>query len=395
MNVEKNDNLKHEIIINLCKKEIIKKNEDKINELSKSLKLKGFRVGCIPKNIINMRFGKDINQENTDKLLNIKFIEYIKLHNLEVIEKPHVIKIKDDIDIICFKLEFETLPKIIINLNNIKINKYKTEITELNVTNEIDRLRLKHASWENIYTQSKYNDLLIVDLYKKTNDKIQYIIKKEEIILDDNPHYIQNIKTHLIDKSINIEYSFVMKNNNLSILDSNNEYNVYILIHNIKRKCPAIINDFFMKKIGFPGQNYNNLNNIVRDKLVIVSNYLSEKIMRSDILEALLNTHKFDIPEAFTRKEGKNSSIRHIKMQLILSKIKQKFNINVSQTEIHNHINLLYKNNKSKVINNNEYINNIENDLYMTKIMKILEEKIDIKETIISLDNLIKLGDIK
>jgi len=395
MSSEKIKNLKYEIIIDILKKEINKKYEEKVDQLSKTLKLKGFRIGFIPKRVININFGNDINNEIIDNILNEKFLEYIKKNNIDIAEKPHVIKLNDNEDIMSFKLEFDILPKIEINLNNIKICKKLAKISETDVKNEIDRLRFKYSLWKNITTESKNNDLLIFDLYKKNANNLQYILNNEELILDEKPYYIKNLKQYLINKNINTEYTFSMINNNLSVLEKENKNNVYIKIHKIQRKYPSDIDNTFMGKIGFPEQNYNNLNNIIKEKLEFISNYLSEKIMRSDILNNLLDKHDFSIPESLIKNksdDNENDVIRSIKLKLILSEIKRKFNINVSQTEIQAQINLLSQNNKQKIIYDKSY-NNIENEIYIKKIINIIEEKIDISEQFISLENLIKLGD--
>lgn len=350
-------NSQNEIIIKIPKNKIQKEHENKITDMSKSLKLKGFRPGFVPKHIIKSRFGNNIYQETLSKLLNEELLDYIKKEKLDIIDHPKLKKISENNEeyVECI-LEFYLFPKINLNLTNIEIKEYKSDITNDDINNEINKLRLNHGIWKVTSTSSKFNDILNINLYEKIDKNFQYMLKDEQIKIDNEFFHIKNLKTQLNDKINNKEYIIYIKNNEIKNQVDSDTKTIYLTINEIKRKYPIDINDDFMEKIGFKKADKTQLNDLIKEQLLTVSNYISNKIKKYNIFKSLTDSHKFEIPDILIEKKlneknlkkTKQDIIKDIKINLILLAIKNKFNINISKMEIINHAQSLYGKNDKK-----------------------------------------------
>ena len=399
--MKKKKKLKHELKISIQKKDVKKATDEKITKLTKTIDLKGFRKGFVPKTIIKTRFGSNIYQNILNDLFSKKLANYIKDKKLNIVNNPKLKSIPEEIDeCIIFTLEFELFPEINIKLTNIKIDKYISKINKNNINDEITRLRSIFGKQEIINSYAKNNDEVKIDLYTLENKKIDFIFKNKKIILDKNEDNIKNLKNYLINKEFNKKYPIDLENN--EVKESFITNCKYIHIKEIKRKIPMDINEDFFIKIGLKEKNID-LNLFIKKKLINISNNLSKKIMNKDILKNLIDKHIFEIPQTLLNNKKNNDSkisqiqiINDIKLQLILNEIKKKFNINISNKEVNEYIDKISTdNNNNNKKDKEKFIKEIENYLYIEKILKIIKTKITILDKSIEFDDLIKMDDLK
>ena len=60
------------------------------NELSRTVSLKGFRKGKVPRSVIQQMFGKRVRAEVTGELIRDSFVQAVQEHGLQVVSEPQV-----------------------------------------------------------------------------------------------------------------------------------------------------------------------------------------------------------------------------------------------------------------------------------------------------------------
>jgi len=118
--------------------------EKAISELRQKAEIKGFRKGKVPKNILEMRLGKDtIKSEALEKLLPKTLDTLIEEYELELIDTPKVdIETLEEDKPVLMTVTFETRPEVELGAPAaLEVEKRIVEITGDMVDEAIDQLR--------------------------------------------------------------------------------------------------------------------------------------------------------------------------------------------------------------------------------------------------------------
>jgi len=63
---------------------------DAYGELARTVSLKGFRKGKVPRSVIRQMFGRQVRAEVTDRIIRDSFVQAVTEHSLAVVSEPHV-----------------------------------------------------------------------------------------------------------------------------------------------------------------------------------------------------------------------------------------------------------------------------------------------------------------
>ena len=70
ISIEKTEGLERNLSVSIPAENINSKITEKLNELGKQVRIKGFRPGKVPKNVLTQRYGKHARQEVLGDLIN-------------------------------------------------------------------------------------------------------------------------------------------------------------------------------------------------------------------------------------------------------------------------------------------------------------------------------------
>lgn len=383
MNIEikEKSNLEKEIIITLSHEEIEIEKNNKISELLKSTTLKGFRKGHVTKDILINKFGEKISNDSLKDVINKIFIDTVNKKKFRIISLPifQISKLNKDTIV---TINFEVLPEININTDNIEVVEYTTEITNNAIIQEIEKLKVIHGTWEETSLQIIEYDLITIDVFSLENNKekqmlIDYtVLINNDIILFEN--FVENIKTLSANMNLNIN----LKDKKIFHNVLKNKDNIKIYIKKVMRSKKIDTDLELKRKLSIENNiEFNIKNNLENNNLNI-----TKKLLRISILEKLLENNDFDIPKSlikdslydYEKKKIKIALIdieKNIRLELILNEIKTKFNITVLHEEIQHILDTVYKNTK---INKDLLYKKIENSILEEKILNIISKKINI-----------------
>ena len=149
------------------------KKDEAISKISKSLKVKGFRPGKIPKNIVIREVGEDyILEESIDLYLPEQIFEILKKEELNPAVRPVVKDLKKEkksykVDVlITLWPKLSKLPKL-----NQTVEVESITPTEEEISDQIDRIKLQFADVTKVDRPSKTSDYLLVNISGTENGK--------------------------------------------------------------------------------------------------------------------------------------------------------------------------------------------------------------------------------
>ena len=130
--IDSKKGLKTNLKVFVDKKTINEKIENRLNELSKTVNLKGFRPGKVPVDVLKRQFGKAIYGEVLEKILKETSTKALEEKKIKVAGQPKLdLKSYGEDKDLNYNLEVNELPSIKLQpLESIKFVNYEIKVTK-------------------------------------------------------------------------------------------------------------------------------------------------------------------------------------------------------------------------------------------------------------------------
>jgi len=164
VSVEKTGDLERRMTVQVPADSIDSKVSGRLNELRRKVRLKGFRPGRVPMNIIQKRYGEQVRDEILQEVMQSSLQEAIGEQDMRVAGvnriEPKPREGEDDFE---FTAELEVFPEMPeIEVGDLEIERPQAEIGEEDVDNMIDTLREQRRSWNEVERSAREGDRLRV-----------------------------------------------------------------------------------------------------------------------------------------------------------------------------------------------------------------------------------------
>ena len=319
------------------------------------------------------------------------------------------------------EFEFEVLPNIsLIDLKNIKLSKFISNIAEKDIDKVIDNLFNDYKEYKEPLKKrtSKVGDRLIIS-YKGLLSGEPFeggSAEKQTLDLGKNnyfPEFEKNLLGKNKDDDIEFDMTFPQEYNNEKLKGKKVNFN--IKIDNVLDGKRLGSEDELAKKTG--SNDSKDLRSKIKNELEKYSEDLSFNMLKRSIVDILKKEHSFLIPKVLVQREvealkanikekTKNKELDEknlsdaedkVKVGLIVSEIGIKNKINVSEKELETalaKICMQYPGKEKEVIehykNNPSYMNSIKGPIFEDKVMKHIADSAIITNKEISSDDLLK-----
>ena len=418
------EELKKKFKIKIAFSEVEKKMEEEFLELSKNLKLPGFRPGKIPITFVKNKYEKEVKTRVSEKLIQQQGNKEFEKKGYKLAAQPNVkllSKIEENVDLEV-EYEFEILPNIILkDFGEIKLTKYVSKITEKDINKVIENLFNQHKDYNKIKQErkSRKGDRLIISYKGYIDEKLFEggSAEKETIDLGNN-NYFPEFDTNLINKSKDDNIKFLMKfpkdYNREDLKDK--EVKFILTIHDILEGTKLKNEEELALKTG--SKNSSDLRDKIKNELQKYSNDLSFNVLKKNLISKLKTLYTIQLPDVLVSreleflknqkssdagKEGNSDEIfkkeaeEKVKIGLIVSEIGIKNKINVTDKEVETalaRICMQYPGKEKEIIEhyktNPNALNSLKGPIFEDKVMKFIEGKANITSQEINSDDLLK-----
>jgi len=282
----------------LAKEEEVKPYYDKVlKKYQQKVSIPGFRKGKAPLNMILRSFGKEIDNDFKDDLINDFLKKIIQDEKIHPISRPQILK--EDYkkgESFYFKIQIETIPEIELNqYKDIEIEKPVFQVGDEDVEAEFRRMIEYHKELidDTKAIDDKY--LITADIQETNEVGVPIIGQKDEdvkLYLDD-PKLDEDIKKSLINCSVNDEIKIKMKNES-----QNRTIHTLFKVKKVQKIVYPEINEDLIKKMS--NDKYSTpeeLKEYIRTMLENEYTKLSDNVAMANFDNELLKRNDFDVPE--------------------------------------------------------------------------------------------------
>ena len=306
----KND-VEQSITISIPADDIQKLVKTKLNSAQRSAKIKGFRKGKAPIDVVKKMYEPEIRQDVINDAVIKKFYELVEEKNFKPIGRPNLVpeRIEIEKDII-FKATFEVYPEISLgNLSRLSYTKAVSSVEEEDVNKTIENIRKKMCGWESKGENSSSGDQIKIDFVGKIDEEeFEGGSAKDFVVEIGSKSMIEGFEDGLIglkksdNKDLNL--TFPEDYGKTELASKKVVFNVEVK-EVLKPKLPALNEEFF-KSTGLEAKNTNEFKKEIKNKLDEDLKNILENKSKSSILDSLREAHAFEVPSAMIESEVNN-----------------------------------------------------------------------------------------
>ena len=332
--VQNKNGLNKDLKVLVDKKTLEKYLNEKYEEVSKTVQLKGFRPGKVPKEVLKRQFGKAIYGEVLDKVLKETTTKAITDNNIKPAGQPKIdLKSFGEDKDLEYIISVTELPKIDLKqIENIKADEYEVTIESKEIDNRISEIAKNQKNFVDVDPAKVANegDLVAFD-YKATVDgndfkgnegkNTQLELGKDLFIKGFDKQLIKVKKNETVDVEVTLPENFPEKD----LVGKKAKFVCKII--SVKKSKEVEINDEFAKNLG--AKDLGDLRKLIEKQINEEYKNSLNMITKKQILEQIEKYKIDEIPENLIEQEIKILS-QGLKEEDIKAK-KKEFEIKAKQ----------------------------------------------------------------
>jgi trigger factor len=165
VSVETTSALERRMKVEVPEEQIEKAVEERLRNLARTTRIKGFRPGKVPMSVVKQRYGGQVRQEVVGEVVQSTFYEAVTQEKLRPVGLPEIEPTStDEGKNLEYTATFEVFPEIeLAGLEGISIDKPAAEVTDADVDRMLDTLRKQATSWEEVERAAEEGDRVTVD----------------------------------------------------------------------------------------------------------------------------------------------------------------------------------------------------------------------------------------
>ena len=173
VSIESLEGLQRKMTVQVPAEKITTAIDQKLKQLSKTVKLDGFRPGKVPVSVVKQKFGAQIRQEVTGDVIESSYRDALVQEKIRPAGMPDIQPVDaEESDGMAYSATFEVYPEIdSIELDSIELEKPVAEIGDDDVDNMINKLRDQRKEWVVVDRAAKDGDQVTCDFEGTIGDE--------------------------------------------------------------------------------------------------------------------------------------------------------------------------------------------------------------------------------
>tara|TARA_B100001013_G_scaffold93129_1_gene51867 strand:+ start:3765 stop:5069 length:1305 start_codon:yes stop_codon:yes gene_type:complete len=306
--------VEQKLSITIPAKEIESEVTSKLNSAKKSAKIKGFRKGKAPLDVVTKIYEPEIRREVINDAVSKNFFDQVEEKGLKLVGRPNLTPETLDKDKdIKFKATFEVYPEVKLNnLSKLSYTKIISYVGVNDINKTIENIQKKTCSWHPINETSSQGDRLKID-YIGTMDGKEFEggSANDFVVEIGSKSMIEGFEDGLIG----------LKKDNKKVLELNfpddygksnlasKEVNFKIEVKEVLRSVLPDLNEDFFRTIGVKAKNTKEFRKEVKEQLEEDLIVLLKNKSKSSILDSLREANSFEVPKAMVESELNNMKV--------------------------------------------------------------------------------------
>lgn len=311
-----NEGLKRKLSVTIPAADLVSRLDSKLEELKGQANIKGFRPGKVPTAHLKKLYGRSAMSEVMTDAINATVSDTLDQRSERAAAQPKVDLPQDQTVIndvldgktdLAFEVEYEVLPPVtLMDLKGLKLDKPVVEVTEEEIDAEVNRVFAQNRGYTDkgdgaVVEQGDRLGLSFVgkidgvEFAGGKSDHAHLTVGSNEFI----PGFEEQLVGQKKDETRTITVTFPADYNNAELAGKEATFDVTIL--HVDGPNQGELDDEFAKKLGL--EDVAALRNAVKEQMEAALASMSRQHIKRQILDALDDGHKFDVPAQLVEAE--------------------------------------------------------------------------------------------
>jgi trigger factor len=150
--------------------------EKRLQQMSRTVRVSGFRPGKVPMKMMNQQYGPQVRQEVTGDAVQRSFTEVVTSQQLRVAGYPSIERtlLENDPTAVAFSATFEVYPEVTLgDIQSQTISTPDLNVAEVDIDKTIDILRKQRVSFADVDRAAQAEDRVTID-FKGSIDGVEF-----------------------------------------------------------------------------------------------------------------------------------------------------------------------------------------------------------------------------
>jgi trigger factor len=290
--------------------------DQRLKQLARTVRLKGFRPGKVPYAVVRQQFGSQVHAEAVNDLVQSSFAEAVTQQKVRPVGGPRIEPIAmEPGSELRYAAVFEVLPDVAIKaLDSIAIERSVADITDGDVDAMLGNMRTQRPVYAAVERASQDTDRVTIDFEGKIDGEVFQGGKGEGMQLVLGAHQIlPEIEEALVGMAAgetkNVPTTFPVDYGATEVAGKHAQFDVKVTVVE-ERTLPAL-DDEFAKSFGVTEGGLEELRKEVRASMEREVNNAIRSRVREQLFDALFRDNPVELPQSMV-----DSQIQETQQQL-------------------------------------------------------------------------------
>lgn len=171
VSVESVGALERKLTVSVPAERLVNAIDARLGELTRTVQLKGFRPGKVPRRVIEQRYGSQVRNEAMSELLGSTFSQAVREQSLRPAGAPSIEKVDEANEgEIQYVATFEVVPEFgDIDVSDLAITRYTSSVEEADIDAMIETLRQQRRGWKKVERAAVDGDALAIESHSEVD----------------------------------------------------------------------------------------------------------------------------------------------------------------------------------------------------------------------------------
>ncbi len=321
VSVENTGGLERRLTVHVPESEIKDKVDVKLKELTKQVRIKGFRPGRVPMSVVKQHYGKQVRQDIVNETMQTSLRQAIKDESLRPASMPRVDAPPEGLDKgdLDFTAVIEVYPELeTIDVSSLEFHRPETEVSDEDIDEMLQTLREQRKQWNPVERTAQPGDRVLIEYAAATDqDKVPAEEKQKLAIIIGESGFDaleEAIAEIPAGEEKNVELEFP-ENFREPVL-AGNKARVDLRVVSVSAGSLPEVDEDFIKDFGVAEGTLEILQREIRGNLERELAQASKSLMKVRLIDALVKTvPDLDLPSSIVREEARSMAARALSSQ--------------------------------------------------------------------------------
>ncbi len=423
--VSESDTWRRTLEVEVPDDDVRRRFESAYKNYSKSLNLPGFRKGKIPVNLVKKRFGKAIQGEVLQEVIQEYYREASRSEGMTPISEATIEEVNyEEGQPLKFTASVDVKPEIVVqDYRGMKTTRPVFEVADADVEEQLQRVREQYATEQEVDRPAELGDVIVADLQELDENGLPIIGRKQE----ERPFHIggRNADHDLDNQLVGISTGETRQVRLTHTGETEHEAHAEGAQHQEGREIRMMFSAREIRERTLPepddefardqGQ-FESLDEFkaqIRTDLRAQADFASRRYLEGHIVDELIRKNAFDLPETMIenaldtlvenhkkeheghdhdideeaiRRESREGTIRGLKRHLLLEAIQKQEDLVVEAADVDRQLDVMSRQYNTEreqlrqILKRSDQIERIESNLLTEKTFDFLIEHAEVED---------------